>query len=139
MAQLCTVVLIFGLLRCLLTGTALEKHFSLIWGILLLSMMVNCFSGCEFSEEITFEDDISTVSGYDELVTKKAAIILEKSINQVIYSKYGIECSAVVNLNYRDETITIERVTVNGTFETGYLKQFLCDYLMVGEDVIDFA
>lgn len=137
---LCTFVVACGLVRCFIAGTSLEKHFSMVSGIIVLLIIVGGIREFDL-KNITVPkiDTEQSESAYDELVISKATAIVEENISATVLSRYGLTCDAQVVLEEGDSAFSIKSVLISGIDEVGYIRLYLADYLSVEEDVISFA
>ncbi len=138
--MLCSFVVACGLIRCFIAGTSLEKHFSMVSGIILLLILIGGIKGLDLPDlNLSSDNSVHARSDYDELVILKASEIIEGNISTALSSRYGVQCKAKVDLEQTESTYLIKSVMISGIDEVGYIKLYLADYLSVEEDVIDFA
>jgi len=136
---LCTVIIVIGLLRCLIAGTTMEKHFSLISGIVVLVIILNNIANIEFESYSDNYSEKTNNSDYERIVEDKATSIIEENVCRSLKGRYGYECEADVTLAYVDGTYVVKRVIISGGEEVGYIKEYLSDYLSLDEGCIDFV
>ena len=135
---LCSVILIIGLFRCVITGTALEKHFSLIYGLILLILIVKNILGYNFTPLTEEYRQITGSEDFESLVKEKAAQIIEENVCGALNLRYGYICDAEIFLYREGDTYRVQEVIIKGE-EKGYIKQFVSDYLVLDEGSIEFA
>ncbi len=139
LVTLCTVIIFMGLMKCILSGSAIEKHFSLVCGLLFLVILTGGLMKIDFSTDTAIKGPTVQGGDYEELVEKKATSLVEKNLCNALKSRYDYSCKAEVSLAYANGSYFIDRVEIEGGREVGYIRSFISDYLCLDERCIYFA